>query len=449
MSRRGIMAFAILLLSLFVLTLGRRAWAVSGETLTADMTVSMAMENNPQIKIAEKRVEQAKTRVREASSARAPILSGSALYQKTYLEPQYPVYLGGSSTASGYALAGFGETWRTALTLSWLLYSSGAVENGVRAAELTVDAAGAESERAVQAVIHAARIAYFELQRARAGSAVADEALSLARKHQGQVDALYRNGIVAKNELLRAKVAVSDAELNLIRASSGTEVAFSALERAIGASIRGRYELPDPLSELPDVDIPMNPSVTALATRPEFKVLEFSVRSARAMAAAAAGEKGPSVYLHGEALSVGETFYPDMMDDWKVSIVAEWKLYDGGRAKARKDGALAVADELLQRIEDMKRQVDLEVSVAMLDLRSALQRLEVARSQVALAEEDHRMAVSRYSAQVGTNIDVLDATVALSGSRTQLVDAIYDALRADSDVRFAMGVDQKTLEDKR
>ena len=150
-------------------------------------------------------------------------------------------------------------------------------------------------------------------------------------------------------------------------------------------------------------------------------------------------EKGPSVFLQGEAFSVGQSFYPDAADDWRISVVAQWTLYDGGKARARRDEALALAGELLQRVEDLKNGVGLEVSVATLDLRSALQRLEVARSQVALAEEDHRVAVARYAAQVGTNIDVHQARVALTLSRTQLVDAVYDALKARSDMELAMG----------
>jgi len=130
-------------------------------------------------------------------------------------------------------------------------------------------------------------------------------------------------------------------------------------------------------------------------------------------------------------------------------VVAQWTLYDGGKAKARRDEALALAGELLQRVEDLKKSVGLEVSVATLDLRSALQRLEVARSQVALAEEDHRMAVARYAAQVGTNIDVHQARVALTLSRTQLVDAVYDALKAQSDMELAMGEEVRIPGDER
>lgn len=436
--QRRIIAITLIALSLFVIFLGRRAWADEKPLLDEGLVTALALENNPQVGMAAKRVEQAKARVREASSGKAPVLSASALYQKTFHEPQYPLVTN-DPLLVGYASAGFRETWKTALSLSWLVYSGGAVESGIKAAGFAAEAAEAEAQRTAQVVAHGAKSAFFELQRARARSVVAGEASRLALDHLANVEALYRNGVVAKNELLRAEVAVSDAKLNLIRAESGIEVAFSALERAVGTAVKDKYSLPEPQEEPSPVEMPGDPLAEALAERPEFRALESSVRSAKAMAAAARGEKGPSVFLQGEAFSVGQSFYPDAADDWRISVVAQWTLYDGGKARARRDEALALAGELLQRVEDLKNGVGLEVSVATLDLRSALQRLEVARSQVALAEEDHRVAVARYAAQVGTNIDVHQARVALTLSRTQLVDAVYDALKARSDMELAMG----------
>ena len=105
--------------------LGRRAWADEKPLLDEGLVTALALENNPQVGMAAKRVEQAKARVREASSGKAPVLSASALYQKTFHEPQYPLVTNDPSLV-GYANAGFRETWKTALSLPGL--SGGAVE---------------------------------------------------------------------------------------------------------------------------------------------------------------------------------------------------------------------------------------------------------------------------------------------------------------------------------
>jgi outer membrane protein TolC len=59
------------------------------------------------------------------------------------------------------------------------------------------------------------------------------------------------------------------------------------------------------------------------------------------------------------------------------------------------------------------------------------------------------MAVARYTSQVGTAVDVLDASVSLSASKNQMVDAVYDTRKAWADMMFAIGKNIQTQEDKR
>jgi outer membrane protein TolC len=177
-----------------------------------------------------------------------------------------------------------------------------------------------------------------------------------------------------------------------------------------------------------------------MANRPELKALERSRQSALAMAEAAIGETRPKILLTGETYLVDEEIFTDPQDEWRVGISAVWTLHDGGKAKARAAEARASAGEFLFNLEDLRRSIVLEVKKAANDLEAARQRVNVARAQVASADEDYRMALRRYAAQVGTNIDVLDARVALENARTQYVDAVHDALQARADLVFAMGL---------
>jgi outer membrane protein TolC len=122
-------------------------------------------------------------------------------------------------------------------------------------------------------------------------------------------------------------------------------------------------------------------------------------------------------------------------------LVAQWRLYDSGEVSSRVEQAKASSRELLHSMTDMERQVSLEVSTAQLNLASAQVRIQVAQDQLLSAEEDYRMALKRYTAQVGTNIDVLDSRLALNSARTALVDAVYDAYSGYADLLFAVGLD--------
>jgi len=56
------------------------------------------------------------------------------------------------------------------------------------------------------------------------------------------------------------------------------------------------------------------------------------------------------------------------------------------------------------------------------------------------------MALKRYGSQVGTNIDVLDARVALTNARTQLVDSVYDTHISKTELLYAVGLPLNTAE---
>jgi len=55
------------------------------------------------------------------------------------------------------------------------------------------------------------------------------------------------------------------------------------------------------------------------------------------------------------------------------------------------------------------------------------------------------MALKRYVAQVGTNIDVLDGATSLANARNQLVEGVFDAKKARAKIDWALGITGKKL----
>lgn len=432
----GFTIFAVMLLSTFLFPVDQ-AFSDPKPLLTIEKALELGRENNPVISATRKKITQYEERLKQAKAGQYPSLTTKLAFQKTGEDPYLPVYSRGQQI--GYAQEGFRETWRAALEMSWLIYSGGTVKYNVQAKELALDSVIAEAHRTFQGVDNGIYTAWYELQRARAKLEVADEALELARAHLRRVGLFYENGVVAKNQVLRVQVEVSDSELKRIKATNAVNVAWSALERAIGVSVRDRFTLPEKVKSVEDINIPEDPGSIALKTRPELTALEKSRLSAIAISRSAAGAGGPQVALKAETFEVDNEFFPDMQDDWRISIAAEWELFDGGESAAKAAEAKAAAEEVLYRIKDLEKQISLEISTAIMNLESALKRVSVAEKQVTSAEEDYRMELKRYQAQVGTNIDVLDSRVALVNARNQLADSVYDAHRAHADLLYAMG----------
>lgn len=111
---------------------------------------------------------------------------------------------------------------------------------------------------------------------------------------------------------------------------------------------------------------------------------------------------------------------------WTVGAKASWNIWDGGvtqnsvnKAKSQleqaKEANLAAVDSVLLAVQE-----------AYLNLRSAEQTIQSTQTAVAQGTENFRIARLRYSAGVGTNLDVLDAETKLTEARNNYVQALYN-----------------------
>ena len=77
---------------------------------------------------------------------------------------------------------------------------------------------------------------------------------------------------------------------------------------------------------------------------------------------------------------------------------------------------------------------------AYLNLRTAEQTIQSTQTAVNEGQENFRIALLRYRAGVGTNLDVLDAELKLTQARNNYVDALYSYNVSVSALEQATGV---------
>ena len=411
--------------------------------LSIAQATEWAMQKSPLIAAAEEITNQARARLEGARSAFGPKLD--AAVSGSWLEDApaaagYGRVLGGPSDGSPVLVTvplGYRETYRAALTLTQVLFSGGTLAASLRAAELDLAAAGAEENRTRQAVLSSVEVAFFSVQRGLGRLSVAEENLKISREHLKQAEAFFRAGFVAVNEVLRAQVSIAQAQQEKISAENAVRNAMAGLQRAVGIPLP---PVADEKREAPPkLELEGDKVETALKFRPELSALTAYRKAAEQTAKAYAGQALPQVFVQGELSRTDDDFFPSDDDEWGVNLVLQWRLYDHGATRSKVREARAVARELLHRYEDLENQVVQEVTVASSDLDAATARMEVSREQVTQAREDYRIASLRYEAQVGTNLDVLDAQASLVAALNSLVDSVYDASIAESKLVLAVG----------
>jgi outer membrane protein TolC len=416
--------------ALFFLLLANAA--ANADSAVLNKLLETAAANSPAISAAAERASQARAGVAGAAAQMGPSLAGE-VYGRRSGEPR-----------------GQGrEAYSASLNLAQTLYAGGALRANKAAAGLALSAARAEGARACQEVLNSVRESYYETLRAAALLGVAEESLGMSKEHLRQTEALYKGGMVPRGDVLRVKVSVSQAEQDRISAEGSLDMGFAAIERAVGAAI----QKPETLREAADASeggpkpphyaAPGNAAALALAQRPELAAYEFYRQRAGQLAKAAKGQSLPRISLSGSlGRSGGDYGYGPQEDDSAyVQLGLEWTLFDGGAAASEAARLESAAKELLHEIGSLCAQIRQEAVQAEIRLKSAEARFAVAEGQVGDAREDYRLALRRYEAQVGTNLDVLDSRAALTESRRAYVNAVYDIALAQCGLVFAVGGD--------
>ncbi len=264
-------------------------------------------------------------------------------------------------------------------------------ESGVRLAERGVTAAQDGVRLGVEQ-------AYFAAQLAREMVRVREQAVSLAEEQVQQARLAFEVGTRARTDVLAAEAQLAGAHAELAAARKARDVAAMELNRALGLPLTEAVELTTPLQEADLRHLP--------AADPE--------SIAKAVQAALA--RSPAVLKAEEDLAVARLAF-DLTARYYTPNVYAYRQAESGLRQAR----IALDKE--------RTAVELEVRKALLDIEEARARIEQQKKAVALTEDGLRLANLRYRSGVGTNAEVLDAQVRLSGARAAMANAVF-SLRA-------------------
>ncbi len=431
------------ILTAILLTAALATSAAAADCENLRQLIELADKNNPVIFAQQQKENRVEAVVNENAAKMGPKLTGiyAAMWQENPIFDMTSLFSGLSPMIQIPEVNNAftkNNIFISAAVLTQTIYAGGSLTSAKAAAKLARDATKAETVRITQTIENSVRRAYYNYKRAEAKKIVAEDALALTKEHLEQAQKLLKGGMIPKADVLRAQVAVSEAELNLIKAKNAIELAKTALRRITAA------DFPDTLLAGEDgarnyKDYVAADENKAFENRAELKMYDFYSKQAAKIAKAHQGETIPHILGFGAITANGSEAWPEDNKNWHIGLAATWKMFDSGEAHARTEQAKSQSKEFLYRLEDKKNEIRMEITQAALNLKEALTRLEVAEKQYIQAKEDYRISALRYKENIGTNLDMLDARLALTNSRTNVVDARYDIVIADANLRYAMG----------
>jgi outer membrane protein len=309
-----------------------------------------------------------------------------------------------------------------------------------KVAKIGVDVAAIQREAARRNVALTVIQAYYGLLARTRLSAVADASVTQLEAQQKQAQSQFDNGVIGKNDLLRAGLALATAKQRAIETRGQIVIAKAQLAQAMGVSPDSPLQA-EPFSgaepAAPEPDI-ASAEAHALAQRVEVRELDRRIEQGEAGVSAAKAKLAPQIsavanYTHfgGSAFQQADASY--------IGLVGSWDIWDWGTTWSgvnAADAELAKARIARTKLED---QIRVEARQAFVNTQTARDALGVARAAVTQAEENYRIVTKKFDANAATSFDMVDAESLLTQVRAQVESAQYDYLLARAALESATG----------
>jgi outer membrane protein TolC len=121
-------------------------------------------------------------------------------------------------------------------------------------------------------------------------------------------------------------------------------------------------------------------------------------------------------------------------------LVMSFPIFDGLRTKSQISQSYSQfrqAEIAEANLEDM---IELEIRSALLEIDAARETLKSQEKNVEMAKEGLDIANQRYMQGYATNLEVMDAQLALNRTKTNRVQALHDLNLAIARMKKAMGI---------
>ncbi|MGH9437369.1 MAG: TolC family protein [Terriglobia bacterium] len=316
---------------------------------------------------------------------------------------------------------------------------------GERAASESVRAAEYSERDARNLVVLVVGNAYLMVNAsaARIQSVAAEERTAQALYRQA-VDRFHA-GLSPEIDMLRAQVELKLRQEQLLAAHNDYSTEKLGLARAIGLPLGQRFALTTktPYAPLPAVNLD-KALADAYRNRPDYQSALAQVRAAEAQRRAVAAERLPSVSLDANFGDIGLT-PGNSHETFLLSGTLHIPVFQGGKVHADVLQADAQLRQKQDQLANLKAQIDYDVRTALMNLQTASDQVQVARSNIALANRTLTQAQDRFTAGVTDNIEVVQAQEAVASANEVYISSLYQHNLAKVALARAVGIAEQAV----
>jgi len=413
-------------------------WAATppGRHLDLKEALRLAWKANPNLRISRLQALIAGQQVVRARSGLLPQVN-TQVSQTIYDDPLKFVFKGGGALGGG----GFPQTdrnfWSSQTTVNQLLFDFWGTPSKYQAAILGHKASLLDTAQTRDNIFLTVAQGYFKTLRAKKLVEVAKQTVYDLKQHLKIAQDQYDYGVVTYNDVLQAKVSLSDAQQNLIVAKTDYINTRAAFNKVLMLPVNAPTVLKDENVVLQPWELGQA-TEAALAHRSDLKASADRIRQQQKAVTETRAQYFPKFYAQaGHFYQANDSLLHD--NQWFAIFGMTWNIFSGLDTKAAVSQARLKMEQYQEQHQDLNQQVRLDVQNAYLVVKETADRIRATKTAVAQGEENLRLNEERYRESVGTATDVIDAETLLTRTRVNFWSAVYDHQMAKSQMLWAIG----------
>ncbi|MFH0933366.1 MAG: TolC family protein [Nitrospirota bacterium] len=401
--------------------------------ITISEGLRLATDNNRIIKIASLNKDIASADTLVAKSKLLPSLNAS--FSQTYLSHQI-----GALFDSRSAFLSQKDYLSYGINVYQTIYDFGANISLYEASKTFLDVTKLDLVRIRNLVALDFINTYFDLLETEKMILVSQKEVERFEAHLRVAQSLYTEGVITKNDLLQAEVMLSDAKQRLLTMKNRRSTNASKMNNILARPINAEVQV---------IDVPMNASEalelektwkTDETERSEIKIIDHELQILNLQETVTKSEYYPKLFAQG-GYNFTENRYQFPEGNWSLVLGMNLNLFSGGSTKAEVSKVIYRREQLLEQKSKLMDDIRLEVEKSYLDLKNAVEKIQVTKDAASQAEENLRIHKIRYEEGIGTSTDVVDAITLLTTAETNHYRAVYELRRAQAELQYAMGWD--------
>jgi len=405
------------------------AVTASAETLTLNKAVEIAQLKSETIANASEKVFAAREEALAVKSGFYPRISGQGSYTRLNEAPSMtmPGPMGTSTTIE----MGTADNYKFTISAQQPLFMGGAILNGYKAASSMAQAQEKQLSAEKNNLFLDVAEAWYGVIKADAFRKTAMEARLQMEEHLNTLERMYIAGILSHNELLKAKVQLSNIRMMEIQAENAGTLSRLALNMAMGVPLDTVYEFPanktftDTYKSLPDLDLAIR---NAIRDRQDVSALKNMTDAAGYGLKIAKSSMVPSVVsvFNYDWKNTDSSFPPELDSSWNLTIMATMDLFTAGERRHKIHKAESDLNQAEIGLSLARKGVEFEVRAQYATIREKQKAVEIAEIKLEQAEEEYKVASAEFKLGMATSTDVLDASTSLVGAKTDYVSVLSD-----------------------